>query len=121
MKLTGVMLGTDNAEALGEFYTKILGKPEWQMDDWYGFDVDGGSLMIGAHSEVHGKSKDAPRIMITFNCDDVKTEFERMAGKGAKIIAEPYQPNKDENPKAWLATLADPDGNYLQLSTPWEE
>lgn len=121
MKLSGVMLGSENPKLLGEFYTKIFGEPGWQQDDWYGFDVGGNNLMIGGHSEVHGKNQDAPRIMIIINSDDVKTEFERMSGCGAKVIAEPYQPNKKENPNVWLSTLADPDGNYLQLSTPWEE
>lgn len=120
MKLSGVMLGSDNPKALGEFYTNVLGKPGWQQDDWYGFDIGGGSLMIGGHSEVHGKSQEPPRIMITFSCGDVKAKFEKWKAHGASVVAEPYQPDKDENPKTWLATIADPDGNYIQLSTPWE-
>jgi predicted enzyme related to lactoylglutathione lyase len=26
-----------------------------------------------------------------------------------------------ENTGGWIATFADPDGNYFQLMTPWEE
>jgi predicted enzyme related to lactoylglutathione lyase len=43
----------------------------------------------------------------------VKEEFERMKAAGAQAIREPY-----EMGGGWIATLADPDGNYFQLVTP---
>jgi predicted enzyme related to lactoylglutathione lyase len=118
MKFLGAMIGTENAEQLGEFYTKVLGEPTWNEGGWYGWGDKHTSLMIGSHSEVKGKTSEAPRIMLAFNTDDVKKEFERIADLGAAIIAEPYKPQEDA--EMWLATLADPDGNYIQLSTPWE-
>jgi predicted enzyme related to lactoylglutathione lyase len=120
MKLRGVMLGSENPKALGEFYTKIFGKPGWQQDDWYGFEIGSGNLMVGPHSEVKGMSESPARIMIHFDSDDVKADFERIKATGAKVVAEPYQPGKEDNPDTWLATLADPDGNYFQLATPWK-
>lgn len=121
MRLFGVMIGSENPKVLGEFYTKIFGEPGWQQDDWYGFDIGGGSLMIGPHSEVKGKNDSPGRLMISIESADVKTDFERIKGVGAEVIAEPYQPSADDNPTTWLATLADPDGNYIQLSSPWED
>lgn len=120
MKLIGVMLGTENAQVLGEFYTKVFGKPGWQEGDWYGFDIGGGSLMIGSHSEVTGKNTMPARIMLSITTDDLQSECKRIVGLGATVVAEPYQPDKDKNADTWLATFADPDGNYFQLSTPWE-
>jgi len=32
-----------------------------------------------------------------------------------EVVKEPY-----EMGKLWIATLADPDGNYFQLMSPWE-
>ena len=119
MKLTGAMLGSENPKVLGEFYTKIFGTPGWQQDDWYGFDVGGGYLMIGGHSEVKGTNQNPPRIMITLVSDDVKADFDRVKGLGATVVAEPYNPDPN-NKKIMLSTFADPDGNYLQISTPWE-
>lgn len=75
--------------------------------------------MIGPHSDVKGKNKAPARIIINFEVDDIQAEAKRIKDLGAEVIAEPYQPN-DENPKVWLATFADPDGNYLQLATPWQ-
>lgn len=121
MKLNGVMIGSENPKVLGAFYTKVFGEPGWQQDDWYGFNVGDGTIMIGAHSEVKGRSTSPGRIIITFESDDLKNEFDRIKELGAEVVAEPYQPMKDDSPDAWLATFADPDGNYLQLATPWKK
>lgn len=120
MKLIGVMIGSDNPKVLGEFYNKVLGKAGWGKDDWYAYDVGGGSLMIGSHSEVKGKNDTPGRLIISIVADDIQADFKRIKDLGVDVIAEPYQPSKDENPSTWLATFADPDGNYFQLSTPWE-
>jgi predicted enzyme related to lactoylglutathione lyase len=56
--------------------------------------------------------------MLSLEVEDVKTTFDELAAVGATVIAEPYQP--DEGMDNWLATLADPDGNYFQLMSPWE-
>lgn len=120
MKLNGVMLGSEKPIVLGEFYDKIFGKAGWQEGEWYGYQANGGQFMVGPHSDIRGASKEPERIMINLECKDVKADFEAMKGKGAKVVAEPYQPDAIRNPKVWLATMADPDGNFLQLSTPWE-
>lgn len=122
MKLIGVMIGTANAKELGDFYTKVLGEPGWHQGDWYGFGeaANDGNLIIGPHSEVKGKNSEPARLIIPFVVDDVQKEFDRIKALGAKVIADPYQPNTDENAKVWLATFEDPDGNYFQLSTPMD-
>jgi predicted enzyme related to lactoylglutathione lyase len=120
MKLRGVMIGSDQPKVLGAFYTKVFGAPGWQQDEWYGFGIGDGSLMIGPHSDVHGKSQSPGRVMFNVEVEDVAAEFARIKDIGAEVIAEPYQPDKDSNPDAWLATFADPDGNYFQFATPWK-
>lgn len=122
MKLTGIMIGTEDSKKLGEFYTKVLGEPGWQQGDWYGFgkEANDSNLIIGPHSEVKGKNQEPARFIIPFVVDDVKAEFDRIKETGATVVAEPYQPNAEENAKVWLATFSDPDGNYFQLATPME-
>jgi predicted enzyme related to lactoylglutathione lyase len=121
MRLSEVMIGSENPNKLGEFYEKTFGKAGWKDDNWFGFAVGGGSLMVGPHSEVEGMSEEPARIMISVESDDLKADFEKFSSLGATVIAEPYQPSETDNPNVWLATLSDPDGNYIQLSTPWEE
>jgi predicted enzyme related to lactoylglutathione lyase len=51
--------------------------------------------------------------MFNFETPQVKEEFERIKALGGVVIKEPY-----EMEGGWIATLADPDGNFFQLVTP---
>jgi predicted enzyme related to lactoylglutathione lyase len=115
MKFNGVMIGSDDPHALGAFYSSVLGKPDFQDGSWYGWGKDT-TLMLGAHSEVHGKNATPQRMMVMIEVDDVVEAFAALVALNAKAIAEPYQPEPDE--AMWLATVEDPDGNYLQLVKP---
>jgi len=120
MKIIGVMVNSENPKVLSEFYTKVFGTPGWQEDNWYGYDVSGGSIMIGPHSEIKGASNEPARIMICLVDSDVAGTFAKFKEAGATVVAEPYQPNADGAPNTWLSTVSDPDGNFMQISTPWE-
>lgn len=114
--LDSVLLFSENPARLTEFYTKILGgKTDWSGGDFAGFKAGNGYLIIGPHDKVKGKNETPERMMINFAAEDVKTEFNRIKGLGATVVAEPYQPK--EEPSMWLATFADPDGNYFQLGS----
>jgi predicted enzyme related to lactoylglutathione lyase len=112
-----VVIGSEDAQKLGEFYTKVLGEPGFRDGAWWGWE-NGASIMIGSHSEVHGPSAQPQRIMLSLEVDDVAATYEELTSIGATEVAAPYKP--DENNDNWLATLADPDGNYFQLMSPWE-
>jgi predicted enzyme related to lactoylglutathione lyase len=112
-----VMIGTDDPKALSEFYTKVLGKPQWEDSAYTGWGTAENALMIGAHSEVKGKNDMPARIMLNFVTPDVKGEFERIKGLGATVIQEPYQPGGGAG-EMWMATFEDTDGNYFQLASP---
>lgn len=116
MRFSGVMVGSENPKALGEFYAKILGEPGFHEGEWYGWDT-GAQIMIGPHSELHGKSSVPQRVMLAVEVEDVKASFDEIVSFGATVVAEPYQP--EEGKDFWLATLEDVDGNYFQLATPW--
>lgn len=116
LNLNSVMVGTTNVEVMAAFYEKVFGrKGDMVEGGWHGWKVGNGFLSIGEHSEMKGKAKDAGRIMFNFEIAEVKEEFERIKALGAEVIKEPYDMGG-----AWIATLADPDGNYFQLMTPWE-
>ena len=118
-KLNSLLIFSANPKALADFYQKVLEqKPGWTGGDFIGFMVGTGGLMIGPHKDVHGSNKNPERIIFNFETPDVKKESERLKKMGVKVIAQPYQP--DEDPKMWIATFADPDGNYFQLATPME-
>lgn len=101
---------------MAEFYEKVFGKkPDMSEEGWAGWQMGGCFFGVGEHSEMSGKTKDPGRIMFNLETKEVKKEFDRIKEAGATVIKEPY-----EMQGAWIATLADPDGNYFQLMTPWE-
>jgi predicted enzyme related to lactoylglutathione lyase len=116
LNLNSVMIGTKQASALVAFYEKVLGKPAEMTDPdngFWGWQVGSGYFSILDHSEMGGKAKDPGRMILNFETSQVKEEFERIKASGATVIREPY-----EMGGGWIATLADPDGNYFQLVTP---
>jgi len=109
------MLGSHQPKVLAQFYKKVLGKPNWEDEGWWGWQVGDSHLTIGEHSEVKGSAKEPQRAIMNFETKEVKKEFARIKKLGAKVIKEPY-----EMEKMWIATFADPDGNYFQLMSPWK-
>jgi predicted enzyme related to lactoylglutathione lyase len=122
VNLNSIMLGSEDSKKLADFYTSVLGppNPEWSDESggWFGYQAGVGGVAIGPHSEVKGRNQQPGRIMLNFETPDVTTEFERIKGLGAEVVAEPYSPGGMEG--MLMCTFADPDGNYFQLSTPWD-
>ena len=117
LNFNSILLFSDNPKKLADFYQKIFTRAaDWEDGDWYGWQVGSCHLTIGEHSEVKGKAKEPQRIIINFETKEVKKEFARIKKLGTKVIKDPYQMES-----MWIATFADPDGNYFQLMTPWEE
>lgn len=117
LNFNSILIFSDNAKKLSEFYHKVFGKEaEWSGGDYAGWQVGAGYIVIGPHDKVKNKNKNPERLMFNFETNDVKGEFERIKGLGGKSIAAPYHPDEDKAME--IATLADPDGNYFQLATP---
>ena len=116
LNLNSLMIGTMQPKVMAEFYEKVFAKkPDMVDGEWSGWQVGASFFGLGHHSKMEGKTKDAGRVMFNLETKDVKEEFERIKGIGAEVIKEPY-----EMGPGWIATFADPDGNYFQLMTPWE-
>jgi predicted enzyme related to lactoylglutathione lyase len=116
MNLNSVMIGTEDAPRLVEFYTRLFGEPGFSDGAYTGWQLGHGSLIIGAHDQVKGRNTQPGRILLNLESDDVPGDFARLAAAGATVVAEPYHPG--EGYEGWVATLADPDDNYFQLMSP---
>jgi predicted enzyme related to lactoylglutathione lyase len=116
LNLNSIMIGTKQGDVLTAFYEKVLGKPADMVDaenGFHGWQVGSAYLSVLEHSGMGGSTKDPGRVMFNFETAQVKEEFERIRVLGAAVIREPYQIGE-----GWIATLADPDGNYFQLVMP---
>jgi len=116
LNLNSVMIGTKQSKALATFYEKVIGKPADMIDSengFFGWQVGSGFMSVLEHSEMGGNTKDPGRVMLNFETTQVKEEFERIKALGGVVIRAPY-----EMGGGWIATLADPDGNYFQLVSP---
>ena len=111
------MIGTMKVKEMAAFYKEVFQKKEDMEDGGYhGWEVGKGFFTVGEHSDAKGDTKEPFRVIVNFETKEVKEEFERISKiEGAKVVKEPY-----EMGGAWIATIADPDGNYFQLMTPWE-
>jgi predicted enzyme related to lactoylglutathione lyase len=117
LNLNSIMIGTSQIKEMSEFYHKVIGRPaDMEEGGWYGWQIGKCFLTIGEHSEVHGVSKEPQRLILNFETKEVKEEFDRIKALGATVVAEPY-----DMQGGLIATFSDPDGNYFQLMTPWEE
>jgi predicted enzyme related to lactoylglutathione lyase len=118
LNLNSIMIGSKQVKSLAAFYEKVLGKAPDMTDaenGFFGWQVGSSYLSVREHSEMGGNTKDPGRVMLNFETNQVQEEFDRIKALGGKVIQAPY-----EMGGGWIATLADPDGNYFQLVTPME-
>lgn len=110
------MLGTNQPVVMASFYETVFGKkPDMVEGEWSGWSVGVGFFSVGRHSEMKGKSTEPGRIMFTLETEEVQEEYDRMISAGVVSVKAPY-----EMGDMHIATLADPDGNYFQLMSPWK-
>lgn len=116
LNLNSVVIGTKQPATLAAFYENVLGEPADivnQENGLWGWQAGSSYLLVLDHSEMGGGAKDPGRVMFNFETVLVKEEFERIKALGAIVIREPY-----EIERRWVATMADPDGNYFQVVSP---
>ena len=119
MKLSSIILFSDKPKELLEFYKKVLNmKPDWTNGEYSDFKTGGAYFEIGPHDKVNGKNTSPERILLNFHVTNVEAEFARIKNLGTKIIKDLYTPEEDKRLK--IATFEDPDGNYFQIMTDWE-
>jgi predicted enzyme related to lactoylglutathione lyase len=116
MNFNSVLIGSEDPARLAAYYSKLFGDPTWNDGGYTGWLIGSGAISIGPHSEVHGKNAHPGRLILNIESTDVQGDFARFQAAGAMVIREPY--TFEEAPGSWIATFADPDDNYFQLTSP---
>ena len=119
MDFNSILIGSEQPERLVEYYTKLLGAPRFSDGGYTGWQLGSGWVTVGGHDQVKGKSVHPGRIIWNIETADVVGDFERFKEAGAIVVAEPYGFGDGE--PASIATFADPDDNYFQLTSPMPE
>jgi predicted enzyme related to lactoylglutathione lyase len=120
MNFNGILIGSDDAKRLADYYRKLFGEPAFEDSGYTTWMLGSGSVSIGPHSEVHGKNASPGRILWNIETEDVKGDFDRWKAAGAIVVKEPYNFEEVGAPDSWIATFADPDDNYFQLMSPFD-
>lgn len=107
-----ININSENAERLGNFYREVVQLPLMPNMGSGMFDLGGGSILaIDGHSDVHGSTKEPPRVLLDFVVDDLVAEQKRLEAQGVKFL-------RSAGREEWggiTSTFTDPDGNYVQL------
>jgi predicted enzyme related to lactoylglutathione lyase len=119
VNFNSILIGSEEPKLLADFYTKLFGEPTWDMGGYIGWQLGSGSMTVGPHDQVKGRNDTPGRLIWNIETADVKGDTERFKAAGASVIAEPYTMEGDES-GGLIATFADPDGNYFQLTSPME-
>jgi predicted enzyme related to lactoylglutathione lyase len=102
-----LLLGSENVDEMKTWYRRAFDVEENAMG---AFELGGVQLFVEPHSEVSGRTMEPARCIINLDVDDARTLVEHLKDLGAvfvrKLEAEPF---------GLIATVADPDGNYLQV------
>lgn len=116
--LEAVSISTSNAKKLAEFYKKTVGLKQqsvWENsengEEGYQFTAGKNNIYIMDHSKIKGKAKDANRILLNIEVDDIEKEVKRLKKAKVKVVADIYHMEG----YGLIATLKDPDGNYFQF------
>src|SRR3989344_6472743 len=116
--IESVLLSSDSPRKLAEFYRDLVGlelTTEYEMgekgEEGFSFEMEGASLNIMHHSKVKGKSSQPERIMFNLEVEDIEKEVKRFKEKKVTLIQDIYHIED----YGYIATFADPDGNYFQL------
>jgi catechol 2,3-dioxygenase-like lactoylglutathione lyase family enzyme len=108
-----IMVGTDQIEAMTRFYGATLGLERVAKFRDPVFEAAGGFIRLLDHSEISGPTLEPARMQINLFVDDVSSEFRRV------ISADPtIGVHREPARESWggeVATLLDPDGNFVQL------
>jgi EmrB/QacA subfamily drug resistance transporter len=111
-RFDGLVINTDRPEQLRAWYAAAFGgEVEGDGGPAGLLSLDGVQLIFLPHSDVAGRAKEPNRILITFQVEDARTHAARLERLGSTWI-RPVEPE----PFGLLGTVADPDGNYVQIA-----
>ncbi len=110
VRLNSIVIGSEQPDVLKNWYRATF---EVTEDADGAFRFGEARVFVFPHTEVRGKASEPARILINFSVDDARDLEQRLQDKGVRFVRP-----VSEEPFGLLGTIADPDGNYLQILQP---
>lgn len=109
--LDSMLLASTDPERLGDWYAAALDPSEDSWVDGYRVLRFGDiHLLIDRRDDVAPRTAEPGRVILNFDVADARGHVARLAGMGARWLAE-----LEDRDGSLFATAVDPDGNYVQL------
>ena len=108
-----LMVGTDQPEAMARFYGETMGLQRVEKFRDPVFEAAGGFIRILDHSAITGPTVEPARMQINLFVDDAGSEFRRVMSSDPSVRV--HRKPERESWGGEVATLLDPDGNFVQL------
>ena len=106
-----VMVGSEQPERLATFYEEVLQLPRLSQYQDAVFRAGEANIRIIRHSRVAGRNLDPARVQLNLFVRDVREEAKRIERQGVSFVRRPER----EEWGGVVATMEDPDGNYVQI------
>lgn len=103
---------------LGAWYSEVLGFEKGYGDaHWQEFQMEEGSRFAVDYTAFPKSVVEKQAVMISFKVDDIEAAVTELAAKGVAFYPSREKAILDVGPSL-VATFADPEGNWMQLSQP---
>ena len=106
-QIGSLLVGSSDPEAAKQWYRDAFAPKENEMG---AFEFGTVALFIEEHSEVAGPTQEPARMIINLDVTDARTLESHLRGLGVTWVRE-----VEEMPFGLIGTVADPDGNYVQI------
>lgn len=112
----GIVLGSTDPARLWEWYRTAFAPEAEKSGPALGLEVGGTYLIFESRNDVGRKSVEPGRVIVNFQVDDIRAAEKHLnATLNARWVRPVEDPSFAEGEGVLLATLEDPDGNYVQL------
>lgn len=107
LNLGSMLVGSSQVEAMKDWYRACFAPEESEMG---AFVFGNTQVFIEEHSEVSGPNSDGHRIILNLDVGDCRSLETHLNEQGVTWIRE-----VEQMPFGLIGTVADPDGNLLQV------
>ena len=105
--LDSVIIASEQPQEMCDWYAGVLGG---QLVDDFVVQAGQTKIIVFPHDDVEGRAPQPERLMLNFAIDDASA-FQQRLEPLALTWKRPFEPE----PFGLIATIEDPDGNYIQF------